>query len=288
VTIAIRAVRSRLLRRRGRHRDDAQLELELGIVELGAGLDPIPGSQLEEPLARPVGQHTEQVAEVHLRVEVHAMSVSSTNRTALVGTETPNASGARCRSGQTRRGGASPIIGNAASAMTAQIYGAPIIVSTRTASTRTASTRTASTRTASTRTACRHQDREHQDREHQDREHQDREHQAREHQDRLPALARTASTRTASTRTASIRPQASELEIRFQGSSVRNLLPRGCHGPRCTRRAAGMSREPAAVQACVIIAGTRDGWSSRLAPAGFESPIRSTRPLPLGLALANS
>jgi hypothetical protein len=60
VTIAARSARSRLLRRGRRDGERAQLTLELGGVETSTGSEPVARAQLEEALARPVGQDAEQ------------------------------------------------------------------------------------------------------------------------------------------------------------------------------------------------------------------------------------
>lgn len=70
VTIGTRSARSRLLRRGRRDGERTQLSLELGGVEAGPGCQPVAGAQLEEALARPVGQDAEEVAEVGLGIEV--------------------------------------------------------------------------------------------------------------------------------------------------------------------------------------------------------------------------
>jgi hypothetical protein len=50
-----------------------------------------------------------------------------------------------------------------------------------------------------------------------------------------------------------------ENEIRFRSPLTRFLLPRGCHAKWSQRRSAGTKEDVGAAQACVVIAGTRDG-----------------------------
>ena len=69
MTIAARSARSRLLRRGRRDGERAQLALELAGVEASPGREPVARTQLEEALARPVGQDAEQVAQTGLGVE---------------------------------------------------------------------------------------------------------------------------------------------------------------------------------------------------------------------------
>ena len=66
----MRSTRGRLLRR-GRAPDNewAQLALELGGVETGAGREPVARDELEVAIAWPMGQDAEEVAEVGLGVE---------------------------------------------------------------------------------------------------------------------------------------------------------------------------------------------------------------------------
>ena len=54
---------------RRRHGERADLAVELGGIEAGAGLSPEVGSQLEVAVSRPVGEHAEEVADVGLGVE---------------------------------------------------------------------------------------------------------------------------------------------------------------------------------------------------------------------------
>ena len=70
MTIATRSARSRLLRRGRRDDERTELSLEFGGVEAGPRCQPVAWAQLEEALARPVGQDAELVAEVRLGVEV--------------------------------------------------------------------------------------------------------------------------------------------------------------------------------------------------------------------------
>ena len=72
MTEATRSARNRLLRRgrRGRDGEWAQLALELGGVEAGAGSGPVARGELEVTVARPVGEYAEQVAQVGLGIEV--------------------------------------------------------------------------------------------------------------------------------------------------------------------------------------------------------------------------
>ena len=67
-----RSARQGLLGRRGRqlrYSDGPQLSLEFGGIETFAGGEPVAGAQLEEALARPVRQDTEDVTEVGLGIE---------------------------------------------------------------------------------------------------------------------------------------------------------------------------------------------------------------------------
>jgi len=72
VTSRVRSARDRLLGRRNRRLGDgerADLAVELGEIEAHTSCGPIAGTQLEKPVARPVRQDAEEVAQVGLRIE---------------------------------------------------------------------------------------------------------------------------------------------------------------------------------------------------------------------------
>ncbi len=58
-----------------------------------------------------------------------------------------------------------------------------------------------------------------------------------------------------------------------ESTSLQISLPRGCRAEQDQRGRTRRNRNIDTVQACVVIAGSRDGWSSRLGSIGFESPF---------------